>query len=315
MPSNFFTKLLSPRYPSSAVGLEKGFATVIQLERSQGQFGLRRAATVALGDELVRPGFDEPNIAGTGELSSALATAAESAGLLQQRKWSVALPEASTRTLVLTLESKVSSRRELQEVLEWKMARGFGAPLSELRVARYQLPADAEGRARHIATAVRLSVLAEYESLFASLGWRAGVVLPRHMGEERWLVTNGYRGGALLLSAHSEGFTAVLWRSNRPQLVRSVSCELEDCDDELYRVLLFFRDRVAPEGQTATRSVDRLLVVGAQLDKDRVAGIVSETLSVNLRPLEAEQVGLRLPQSDLSFDNIAAPAGLATLAW
>lgn len=288
---------------------------MVQLERSRGQFGLRRAATVALDDELVRPGFEEPNIASPEELSGALSTAAESAGLLQQRKWSVTLPEASTRTLVLTLENKVSSRRELQEVLEWKMARGFGLPLSELRVARYALPADAEGRARHIATAVRLSVLAEYESIFAALGWRAGLILPRHMGEERWLVTNGYRGAALLLTAHAEGFTAVLWRDNRPLLMRSVSCEPEDCDDELYRVLLFFRGRVAPEGQTAASpSVDRLLVVG-ELDKDRVAGIVSETLGVKLQPLEAAQVGLTLPQSELSFDRIAAPAGLATLAW
>ncbi len=288
---------------------------MVQLERRRGQFGLRRAATVALDDELVRPGFEEPNIASPEELSDALSTAAESAGLLQQRKWSVTLPEASTRTLVLTLENKVSSRRELQEVLEWKMARGFGAPLSELRVARYALPADAEGRARHIATAVRLSVLAEYESIFAALGWRAGLILPRHMGEERWLVTNGDRGAALLLTAHAEGFTAVLWRDNRPLLMRSVSCEPEDCDDELYRVLLFFRGRVAPEGQTgALPSVDRLLVVG-ELDKDRVAGIVSETLGAKLRPLEAAQVGLTLPQSELSFDRIAAPAGLATLAW
>jgi Tfp pilus assembly PilM family ATPase len=316
MATNFLSKLVGPRYASTAAGLEKGFVSVVQLERSRGHFGLRRAATVEIDAELVRPGFDEPNIASPEELSGALSTAGESAGLLQQRKWSVALPEASTRTLVLTLENKVSSRRELQEVLEWKMTRGFGAPLGELRVARYALSADARGQARHIASAVRLSVLAEYESVFAALGWRAGLVLPRHMGEARWLVNNGHRGTALLLTAHTEGFTAVLWQNNRPLLMRSVVCEPEDCDDELYRVLLFFRSRVVPEVQTtASPPVERLLVVGDQLDRDRAAGIVTETLGVKLQPLVAEQVGLMLPQSELRFDRIAAPAGLATLAW
>ena len=36
-------------------------------------------------------------------------------------------------------------------------------------------------------TAVHLSVLAEYESVFAALGWQAGLLLPRHVGEEQWL--------------------------------------------------------------------------------------------------------------------------------
>jgi len=33
-----------------------------------------------------------------------------------------------------------------------------------------------------------------------------------------------------------------------------------------------------------------------------------------LRALDAEDLGLQLPSSDLSFDAIAAPAGLATLS-
>jgi hypothetical protein len=33
-----------------------------------------------------------------------------------------------------------------------------------------------------------------------------------------------------------------------------------------------------------------------------------------LRVLDAEELGLQLPSSELSFDAIAAPAGLATLS-
>jgi hypothetical protein len=51
------------------------------------------------------------------------------------------------------------------------------------------------------------------------------------------------------------------------------------------------------------------------LDKQRVVAIAQETLGVNLKPLKAADVGLAIPPGDLTFDTIAAPAGLASLAW
>lgn len=311
-----FNKLLTPRFPAVAVGLEKGAASVVQLERGRQGFSLRRAATITLAPDLIRPNFDEPNIADGGALVEALADLVTNAGLLKQRKLSVTLPESAARTIILNLESAVASRRELEEILEWKLERGFGVPVGELRVAREPLAPDAQGRVRYVATGVRVSVLQEYESVFAALGWRAGLVLPRHVGEERWLVSNGYRGDALLLTSHDQGFTTVLLRDNKPLIMRSVLCEPDDCDDELYRVLLFYRDRAAGDAPAEEApSIARLLVVGEGLSKARVADIVNETLGTSIRALDAADVGLTLPEGDFSFDRIAAPAGLATLAW
>jgi hypothetical protein len=314
MPANPIDKLLKPRFPSCAVGIDSGAAAVVQLDRGRGGFVVKRAASINLPPELVRAGFDESNIEDPEELAVALAELLTSAGLLRQRKWSVTLPEASTRAAVMTLEGAAGSRRELEEVLEWKIERGFGAPLSELRVAREQLAPDAQRQTRYLITAVRLSVLAEYESVFAALGWQAGLILPRHAGEEQWL-RNGHHGDGLLLTAHDEGFTAVLMRNNRPITLRSVFCLPEECDDELHRVLLFYRERSGANGEGNRASVDRLLIVGDGLDKQRVAAIAHETLGVNLRPLGAADVGLVIPAGNLAFDVIAAPAGLACLAW
>jgi hypothetical protein len=58
-----------------------------------------------------------------------------------------------------------------------------------------------------------------------------------------------------------------------------------------------------------------LLVLGQLLDKRRVAEVMRETLGVSLRPLDAADVGLMIPAGDIPFDLIAAPAGLARLAW
>jgi len=51
------------------------------------------------------------------------------------------------------------------------------------------------------------------------------------------------------------------------------------------------------------------------LDKRRVAEIAGQTLGISLKPVGAAEVGLTIPGGDLSFDAIAAPAGLARLAW
>ena len=286
---------------------------MVQLERARGTFVVKRAASLELPADLVRPNFDERNLGDPSELAAALSDLATSAGLLRQRKWSVTLPEATTRSAVLALDG-TPSRRELEELLEWKIERSFGAPLSEIRVNREQLPPNAQNQVRYLATAVRLSVLAEYESVFRALGWQAGLILPRHAGEEQWL-RNGHRGDGLLLTSHEEGFTAVLMRGGRELTLRSVFCEPAECDDELHRVLLFYRERSGSNEQQVDASVDRLLVVGEGLNKQRVAEVASETLGVSLRPMAAHDVGLTIPASGLDFDTIAAPAGLAKLAW
>ena len=202
----------------------------------------------------------------------------------------------------------------MHEVLEWKIDRSFGAPLAELRVSKEQLSSGPQQQNRYLVNAVRLSVLAEYESVFAALGWHPGLILPRHDGEAQWL-RNGHQGDGLLLTAHDEGFTAVLMRGTNLLTLRSVFCETEECDDELHRVLLFYRERSGSSGESEIATVDRLLVLGDGLDKRRVAEIAGQTLGISLKPVGAAEVGLTIPAGDLSFDTIAAPAGLARLAW
>jgi hypothetical protein len=307
-----FSKLVNPRFPPAALGIESSSATVVHLERSRrAGFALRRAATATLPEGLIRPNFDESNISDANTFVALLSEVVLSAGLAKQSKWSVALPEAATRVAILTMESAPASRSELEEVLRWKYERTFGAPQEELRVSRERLTPDAQGRQRYLVAGIRLSVIEEYEAVFAALGWRAGLILPRHQGEALWI--KNAPNDALLISSHTEGFTALMLRGQQPTIVRSVMCEADDRDDELYRILLFYRDRVISAGDAST--LDRLLVVGEGFDKHHVSDIVNETLETSPRVLGSADVGLTLPSNELSFDAIAAPAGLATLAW
>ncbi|HKO59831.1 MAG TPA: hypothetical protein VJV03_01610 [Pyrinomonadaceae bacterium] len=310
------SKLINPRYPPTALGFERGVAAMVQLEKARnGASTLKRAATVALPESLITPSFDSTNVSDLSELSAALSDLATSAGLLRQKRWSVTLPEAASRSLILTLDSRPSSSSELEEVLKWKMERGFGENLDELSISRERLPADAQGRDRYLAVATRTETVAEFEAVLKALGWRAGLILPRHIGESQWLTTNGAQGDSLLLSSSDNGFTAVVFRGRQPLVIRTIHCAADECEDELYRLLLYYRDRLAGDTSGAGQTLFRVLVVGELLNKDGVGEIVNDTLGTDLRPLDAADLGLQLATRELSFDAIAAPAGLATLAW
>ena len=313
--ANLLSRLIDPWYPTTAIGLEKGVASVVQLERVKGSScKLRRGATFNIDESLVRPSFEETNIQSPQQLAAVLKELATSAGLLRQKRWSLSLPEATARTLVLTLESQSQSASELQDVLRWKIERGFGGPLEELSVSKERLQKDPQGRDRYLVIAVKKSVLAEYERVLDSLGWRAGLILPRHLGESQWLVRNGSAGDSLLLSGSRQGFTGVIFRDKHPLFIRTVECAEDELEDEFYRLLLFYRDRGVPDA-SAGPGLARLMVVGEGITKQRAGEIVNETTGGDLRPLQAEDLGLQLPSREFSFDSIAAPAGLATMSW
>ena len=61
--------------------------------------------------------------------------------------------------------------------------------------------------------------------------------------------------------------------------------------------------------------LEKLLVIGKDFTSARLREIASEALGRTLNILRPEDVGLNLPASNLKFDELAAPAGLATLGW
>ena len=306
--------LTEPNYPKAAIGLERDAVTAIALEREgRGQFGVRQAATVDLPTNLLTPSFLEKNIASTEELRVLLEDVVVSAGLMSQKNWSVSLPSNTARTVILTLENGTAGKGETEEILDWKAEQSFGAPAAELRVTRHQISNDREGRSRYFATAVKLSVIDEYERVFESLGWTAGLILPRAVSETKWLLGNGQHVDSLLLSSQNDGFTAMLLRGDEPAVIRTVTCSANERDDEVYRLLMFYNDRFADSQVGGV--LENLLVVGKDMLASRIREISTEALGRTLRILGAEDVGLYLPAGNLRFDDLAAPAGLASLGW
>lgn len=305
--------LTQPNYPRAALGLEQANITALALQKEgRKRFGIRQAATLDLPAHLLVPSFTERNISNADEMIVLLEEAVVNAGLSKQKRWSVSLPSNTARTAILTLETEPASKTELEEILDWKSEQTFGVPSGEMRISRRKIKADKASKSRYFATAVKLSVIDEYETLFERLGWKAGLIMPRAVSEANWLIDAKSKNDSLLISSQSEGFVALLLRGDEPSVVRSVTCTESETDDEIYRLLMFYRDRF---GDSQENSLERLLVVGRNFSPARLKEIADEALGKTLAILRPEDVGLAMPAQNFSFDDLAAPAGLAALGW
>lgn len=306
--------ITQPNYPKAAIGFEKDSITALALQKEgRGQYGIRQAATVDLPTNLLTPSFLETNIASPRELSVMIEEALEGSGLLNQKSWSVSLPSNTARTAIFTLDNEPSSKQETEEILDWKAEQIFGAPAGELRISRQRIAPDREGKSRYFASAIKLSVIDEYESIFEAFGWKAGMIMPRAVSEANWLVDRHDRTDSLLISSQIDGFTALLLRGDEPTVVRSVTCDEKERDDEIFRLLMFYKDRLADEKNGDI--LERLLIIGKNIVPAKIREISAEALGTALNVLKPEDVGLNIPVGSLNFDDLAAPAGLAALGW
>lgn len=310
--SSLKRSLLSPPAPSNAAGFVDDNFAVVDLRRSRRGFSLASSAVTQLPIELVTPAFDALNIQDTGEMAQIVAQTAEAAGLLNKKRWSVALPEATARTVVVTLESKPSNRRELNEVISWKIERVVPFPASELRISRQRM-SPFDGQERYLVTVAHNEVLSQYESVFSAVGWKAGLVLPRHMGEAQWLMWDDSPGDKLLVSANRDGFTSLVVRNGEPVLVRTFVCESGSTADELHRFALYYRDRLI-DGLGTSATLTRMLVLGG-IDPAEARRAVADALDSEPLTLDPAEFGMDLRGEPIRFDHLAAAAGLATIAW
>ena len=181
--------LTQPNFPNAAIGIECHSVSAIALTKhGRSSYSVKQAATIGLANGVIDPSFLEINITDPHEFRASLEAAVQASGLLNQKRWSIALPSNSARSAILTLDAEPVAKQETEEILDWKAEQTFGAPAAQLRIARQKISPNREGRPRYFATAIALGVIDEYETLFESMGWKAGLILPRAVGEANWLL-------------------------------------------------------------------------------------------------------------------------------
>jgi hypothetical protein len=305
------SKFSGPRYPNAALGIEKNSISAVALQGGRHHFDVKQAATVAVPDGVIEPSFTRSNILSLDGFTGSAREAIENAGLMKQKQWSLTLPSNTARTAIFSLESEPASAKERGEILDWKAEQSFGTPAAELRLSMQKISPDKERRSRYFVTAVRLEVIDEFESSLSRMGLRAGLILPRAIGEANWLMEAKGTTDSLLISSNRDGFTALLLRGTEPAVVRSVQCGPGEIDDEVYRLVMFYHDRFA----VGADNLDKLMVVGDEFEPKKIETIASEALGRAINVMSPEDLGLRLPGGGLDFNDLAAPAGLAALGF
>jgi Tfp pilus assembly PilM family ATPase len=305
-----FNRLTAPRLPRCAFVVDETELAAVELKRRGARFSLAAAARTPLEPGMLVPDFEKPNLVDPDALATAMDATVRAAGLSRRQRWSVLLPEAAVRPVVVTLETVPSTRDELREMVDWKVERMVGVPARELRISRQYVGA---GHApRFLVVAVRETVAVEYENLLRTLDWKAGLLVPRFVGEAAWLDWDPKPGDKLVVGSRGATCLASVVRSGHMLLVRSVNGDPERLHDEIYRVALFYRDRVAASPQSAL--VTSVLAYGG-VDGERVSEAVADALGA--KPALFEPVPNALDAdggAELDAAMLAA-AGLATQAW
>jgi hypothetical protein len=296
--------------PTTAAGFADNNFSVVDLRRGRSRFVVASSAATQLPAGLVAPTFDSSNIAEPSGLADVVVRTIEAAGLSNRKRWSLALPDSAARTLLVQLESKPANRNELREILEWKIERVIATPPSELRMSRQRL-SPSGGNERYLVTVAREEVVAQYESVFSSVGWKTGLVLPRHVGEAQWLLWDDAPGDKMLVSTNRNGFTSLIVRGGEPILIRSFVCDATARGDELHRFALYYRDRAA---NGAAPPLSRMMVLGS-FDVGQARRAVFDALDQQPAIVQPTDLGFDLAGEAITFEQIAGAAGLASLAW
>jgi Tfp pilus assembly PilM family ATPase len=303
--------LAAPSYPRTAVSISETAMTLVTLRRTRREFEPKHLALVRLPAGLVEASYEKPNLSD----ESALATLAErlmaEAGVKRLRRLTVALPEGSAHSLVVTLDAVPRARQELVQMLDWKIERSFGGSASDMRLS-YQRLRSINGQSSWLATSVRREVIEQFEDFFARMGWQVGLVLPAHLAEAQWVMRSAGDEDQALVSLNERGFVAVITRRGEPILIREVLCQPSEREDELHRLMIYYRDRLISPDSPAI--LNRLLVIGAPEEQAGLRRTITDALESPVAALDPGQVGLRL-SGPSPFAPLAAAAGLSTFGW
>jgi hypothetical protein len=308
--SSFWQFLSGAPLPRVAAGFTDNSVVVLELKKKGGDYIVEHQASAVLPKAILQPDFSASNIPEPASLASLLRQACDRAGLKRHSRWSIALPEGVARTMIVNFENRPNSREELEEMIQWKVERVIGTEPGRLRLVRQQI--STEGLPRYLITAVEESVIAEYESVFRLLGWHAGLILPRHMGETLWLARDSEAGDKLLVSHSYWGFVAVALRGSEPLMVRIHNCGIEERENDLFRLATYYREKVAD----TTAGPFRVLTIGDRHEVELTERTFNDAFGdLKYLMLNPAQLPIRFPDAGIGFDQLAATAGLASLAF
>lgn len=212
---------LRPSYPSVAVELEGRDVVLVRLKRRRrGKAGIEGQQVRTLAGPAVPLSIFDSSPGDADGLRRALAELFEATGTRPGRV-SLILPDNLAKISLLHLPERPPTRRQLEQIVRFKMRRAVPFKLDEAVLSYQELAGQGPGVSLLVAL-MRRSLVERYEDLLGSLGARPGLVdlcTPNllNLCRERLEADGAGEGDGALLNVTRQYFSLVIVR--RSQLI------------------------------------------------------------------------------------------------
>ena len=170
-----------PRYPGVAVEIAPDRVTAVHVtaDRKSKALTIRAVESRELPEGAIDPSITRPNILAPEPIRAALREILSRIGAGEQRI-SVLIPDHVARVALLSFASLPRTRRELTEIVRFRMAKSLPFKPEEAALDLAILPGHGGGPgpagASILSVFIHRAVLEQYEALFAGAGYWPGLV-------------------------------------------------------------------------------------------------------------------------------------------
>jgi type IV pilus assembly protein PilM len=281
---------LRPAFPPVAVEVARGHLTLVRVKKARGKPSIEAYRMQETPERTVGHSIFRPNMGSLEDMAAQVRELFERSGTKPGRV-SIVLPDNLAKTSIVGLPERPKTRRQLEDLLRFKLRRSVPFRLEDAVVSSWQLPGD--GPAVELLVAVMLrSVVEQYESAFESIGARPGLVdlcTPSLFNLLRPEIDKaGATGDVAILNAARTYFTLLIVHGERVVFFRCKSYAAGDeapdtrvsgMTRELATSLSYYEEKLSGGGigtvfvRNAGRPIDELAPVLDRLGSASIRGI------------------------------------------
>jgi Tfp pilus assembly PilM family ATPase len=319
---------LAPAYPSLAIEIDPDRIAGVRLhpDRKDGRVVVRRAAWSDLPAGCIEPSLSQPNIVDPKPVAKALDEVLRSLGSGEHRA-SLLLPDHVARVSILGFNVLPGTRRELQEMVRFRMAKSL--PFKTEEAALDVMPlGGAVGAAQGpvagsvLAVFMHRPVLEQYESLLLTRGYWPGLVALSTFelfnlfrkrleegdhGTDRLLLNLTRRYLSILILSRGQ---ILFYRCKPHASGTDLTADVTGLRRELYTSLAFYQEKLLGRGIGAAWLRASGVPAEPILEAVRAeTGCAAALLRLADRVTPGDSVALDPEQADLVAPAVGAAAG------
>ena len=237
--------------PRIGIEFSSEYLAMVVLDQGPNETVAKECRERSIAEGMLCPNFLSRNIQDVKGLKSNLETLCGEATKSHERLGLV-LPDSVVKVSLVSLDSVPKSSKDLDVLLKWKIANSIPFDIDEAQVS-YSLQGDNEnGNSQFIVLTSRRDIILEYENLCASIGLKAGLILPSSIAVSKFLhasVLKTRSGDWLFVNAFNQSGSIVIFRDKKIIYFRNLSSgSTEELGALVHQASMYYEDRLKGKG-------------------------------------------------------------------